>query len=487
MKRISLLLILLFIIAAFAACGKKTSVSDAADSDLQDSNIGVESDSTTEISSEETTIEDHGVKADSELINSLKDYLPKKGVVYRQQFSVEDKLDKIYGDYQFKEDIEPVLLEFSGDKFYVCAYYNADHENEDWEYCCSDQYEWIRFDNVNEIVENYYGKKLLISFQIDDASYVEKPLSDDTGFKFSHFQIYTPVFDSGLNIAGELSYNKSYIYLNTNTDNSSKHVYYTLSCYAYEDMYTVPCIKRNGEYYALLKLNCVNSSGQVLPHDIKNDFGKYYDFLNESIIGEKFSEVGSNGNITYYGMIITDDFLNAQVDDDRYISREDRVLDIEAIARNSIVNISHILNIKVENGDLYVNNLLYNKVSSIENVDIDFSNVVPTKDGNQYKKQLEVIIEQIQAQEYCYLIDTSEKVRMGYTLFAYYINGTCYFVTYKTDDFSGDLSLQEPSYVCQIFSSVIEDTDFSVDLPNVEYPAPEPEIQIAVPDIDIDG
>lgn len=456
MKKAGLFIILFAVIIIFAACGKRASVSDTVDSGKQDGNIDVENDTTSEIISEDISTDHESDETALELIDNLNEYLENEGLLYSQRYSLEDLLDKIHGNYHTNNyfvygDIEPVLLDFTDDKFYMCAYYDGDHANEAEEYCCSERYEWIRFDKASEIVDHYEGKKFVVSFQIDNASYVEKPLTDKTGFKFSHFQLYLPEFESGRNIADELLYNRTYLYLNT--DHDSNHVFYSLSNYANEGTRTVPCIKRGGEYYILVKLYSVGTGVQISNFDIKKDFGKYFDSLNESILNEKYGDVDSNGNITYYGMIKMDDFINAQVDEDRYISREDRALVPEIIATNALVNGAYILDIKVENGDLYINGNLYNKITSIENIDMNFKNVVPRKGGEINKNKLETIIEQIQAQEYCYMLDKSGTVGISHSIVAYYINGTCYFVTYEMDTSTGT----PQGYVYQIFSSVIDD------------------------------
>ena len=458
MKKRGLFLILFIIIIIFAAFGKKASVSDTVDSGKQDGNIDVEPDITSEIIYEDISTDHESDERALELIDNLNEYLKNEGLLYSQKYSLEYLLDTIHGNYHTNNyfiygDIEPVLIDFTDDKFYMCAYYDGDHVNEAEEYCCSERYAWIRFDKAREIVDHYEGKKFVVSFQIDDASYEEKPLTHDTDLTFAHFQKYFPTFSSGRNIADELSYIKSYIYMND--EKSAKHLFHTSSYYANEGIRTIPCIKRDGEYYVLVKLYSVGKDAQISNFDIKKEFGKYFDSLNSSILNEKYSEVDANGNIIYYGMIKVENFLNAKVDDDRYISREDRVLDIETIARNSIINVSHGLNIKVENGKTYVNNFLYNKISSIEAFELDFGNIVSTKAGSEYEKQLEAIIEQIRAQEYCYLIDTSENARWGYTLLAYYIDGTCYFVTCETEELFGN-SLP---YVYQIYSAFIEDVE----------------------------
>ena len=164
------------------------------------------------------------------------------------------------------------------------------------------------FNNVNEIVEKYKDLNFVVGFQINKASFITDIITKDaTVPNIEHFMKYTPDFNNGLNANEAISFDTSFIYLNSNNDTT---IYHSISAY-YHILKTIPCISIDEQYYVTLLSYQGYNFDAVDPNSnfIHSDFGKYYDILISKI--ERHREISLiDGTATFYWIIRVDNFAN---------------------------------------------------------------------------------------------------------------------------------------------------------------------------------
>ena len=244
------------------------------------------------------------LQSQDSLVCTLIEYLEH---VHAEHFlpdnSTAIKIDEI------KNGKQALHVGFNNSEYYfVCAYYNTVHNNESINYCCVTNYTWVKFNNVNEIVEKYKDLNFVVGFQINKASFITDIITKDaTVPNIEHFMKYTPDFNNGLNANEAISFDTSFIYLNSNNDTT---IYHSISAY-YHILKIIPCISIDEQYYVTLLSYQGYNFDAVDPNSnfIHSDFGKYYDILISKI--ERHREISLiDGTATFYWIIRVDNFAN---------------------------------------------------------------------------------------------------------------------------------------------------------------------------------
>ncbi len=191
------------------------------------------------------------------------------------------------------------------DCYFVCAYYDGAHEDEGIFYCCVTEYTWVKFGDVNEISEKYKDLTFVVAFQINRALFATDMIEKRAAVPdMEHYQKYVPEFCNGLNVSAPISFDTSFIYLNSSDDKSVYH-----SVFAYDHVLkTLPCISFRERYYFTCELSVLYPDGRRWENDFSYDFGKYYDSLTRVMDTDSYHVTNEQGCTIFYGLIEIDDF-----------------------------------------------------------------------------------------------------------------------------------------------------------------------------------
>ena len=123
------------------------------------------------------------------LVCTLVEYL--RDLLY--EYDLADTSTAIKID-EIKNGKQALHVGFDKSEYYfVCAYYNAEHDDESIVYCCATDYTWVRFNDVNKISEKYDDLNFIAGFQINKASSVTDIITKDAKApSMEHFQEYKP-------------------------------------------------------------------------------------------------------------------------------------------------------------------------------------------------------------------------------------------------------------------------------------------------------
>ena len=273
--------------------GKTTESTDPADES-----------SSEEESTDEETFEDI-FEPDEELVEALVDYLEDIGSDSSgpdTYFKMTDQIDQI------NRGAQPLQIEFDPDKYYyVCAYYSPEHlYDEKTFYCCSAEYTWVGYSNEENIGEYYNDSKLLVVIQINKPKLCVDILSDGREIpSVAYFQIYSPIFEDGVNTAESIAFDDKMIYLNS-TDTPTVYIYAKHIIYDFSVMYYVKLDSRNYIVYD----HTAHVKNVANKEEFKNVFGNYYDQLIEIMITDKYYVTNSKGEKIYYGIFEIEEFFN---------------------------------------------------------------------------------------------------------------------------------------------------------------------------------
>ncbi len=199
---------------------------------------------------------------------------------------------------------EPIHVGFDEtcERYYVCAYYNIEHYNEGWNYCCAKEYTWIEYKSESEIKEYYGEEKFLVGFQLDRAKFATNILTGKASAKsFEDFRIYEPVFEGGVNVAPKMTINKTYIYIDTNNNANLYHD----SSFVTHTAGNFNCVYLDGKYYII--------SYRISDHLYENIdvyFGQLSDELLEIMVTDKLSMTWADGTVSYYGLFEIGEFAD---------------------------------------------------------------------------------------------------------------------------------------------------------------------------------
>lgn len=243
------------------------------------------------------------LNSDDGLIRSLIVYLEELYIDYDlTPASLAEQINYI------KDGVQPLHVGFnSSDCYYVCGYYNEEHKCYGRPYvCCSTEYTWVKFENANEIIEEYNGLKLFVAFQVDIPAFVTDIVSNDGAApNFEHFQMYEPTFENGVNTNGQIPFNEIFIYLSFPENSYKSSVYHATSAYQHDCVYRIKCISMDGQYYIKVPIYDTPSGELILVYD----FREYYDVLMK-IMNIEYTITHKDGTQSTYGLLDINEFVN---------------------------------------------------------------------------------------------------------------------------------------------------------------------------------
>ena len=278
MKRMFLLIIVLLVFGCGVGCSDEVKTSD---------------------NKSQIEIENSSLEAEELLIVELKKYIKSINLeVEIAENTFETKLNSI------KNDKKLLYVEFdSKNYYYACAYLNADHNEEDLNYCCIDEYEWCFFEDEKSITKYHNEKELIIAFQINKSCQVRDILLNTiSDIDVEHYQVYTTLFEEDINVNSAIDFNKSYIYVSENKYYCEFYYDYKLSSFSFVNM--------DNTLYILVHLSTSHNNGEVFTVDLQCEAGKYYNKIIDIMISDKYNYEDKNGNISYYGIIDIKDIKN---------------------------------------------------------------------------------------------------------------------------------------------------------------------------------
>ena len=240
-----------------------------------------------------------------DLRNTLVNYLEKYHMDYLPYFnSAENKIDLI------KSGSQPLHVAFApSDCYFVCGYYNHTHEgNEVSRYCCAKEYTWVKVGSADKIRETYFGKELVVVFQMNNALFAKDLLTDeDYRFRMEHFQIYNPEFEDGVNTNPHVEFAETFIYLN---EIGEGNIYCSVKQYDHGNL-TFSCIFFEDRYYIPIYTHRVDAGGETKDvSDNTCEFGKYYDAIERIMETGHYSIENEKHDIEHFGLVSVDDFAN---------------------------------------------------------------------------------------------------------------------------------------------------------------------------------
>ena len=240
---------------------------------------------------------------DNVLVSVLADHLETINAdTYFITYTHERKIDFI------KNGIQAVRADFnSSSRYFVCAYYVCEHDDEATNYCCAYKYTWVKFENAGDVCEKYKDLDFIAAFQIDSSASVTDLISEDAKApNVEHFTMYSPTFTNGINTADALSFNKSSILLNYN---DSETLYYTTTSEVYQ-MSTLDCVNVDGRCYLTVYLYTIGTDNSYNEADTSGSLGKYHDTLMSMMSDAVYGEIDSRGRTNCYGLIELGNFVN---------------------------------------------------------------------------------------------------------------------------------------------------------------------------------
>lgn len=241
------------------------------------------------------------LSSDDELVIALTEYMDERFTEHDMpDASTHIKLDKI------DSGVQPLHLDFKeSSPYFVCAYHNGTHEQEALDYCCKDEYTWVKYENANEIRESYGDLTFIAAFQINAASTVRDIASTESSVPaVEHFKVYETAFEVSVNTNTAQEFDETYVYLN---ETDKETVYHSTLSYD-KELCTIPCIYLDEHYYVTTLLYSEYPDGERTDADTAVDFGKYYGVLSELMITDKYSVTDGNGVCNYYGLVEIDAF-----------------------------------------------------------------------------------------------------------------------------------------------------------------------------------
>lgn len=192
--------------------------------------------------------------------------------------------------------------------YYACAYYSPNSSNHDLEnidYCCLDEYIWIGYHNEKDIDKYYDGNEFIVSFQINKAIATKDLFSNkEIISNVEHYQLYKPNFnENDYNVTPAINFVEYYIYLVSSYD---KNIYCCRDDYNHI-LITIPCVEIDNELYIMQHLSTTHSNVENYENNLISSFGEYYEELSKIMITDKYSLTDENGSVIQYGLFEIED------------------------------------------------------------------------------------------------------------------------------------------------------------------------------------
>ena len=99
----------------------------------------------------------------------------------------------------------------------------------------------------------------------------------------------------------------------------------------------------------------------------------------------------------------------------------------EPILENGAISWMYSINVKIDNEKIYLNEILYNQVSYVENMKLDWG--TPMSGGGRGELMID-IIGKINGQKGCYILETTGESKFGQKIAMYVIGDTYYFIRF---------------------------------------------------------
>lgn len=227
-----------------------------------------------------------------ELIVTLSEYLRDYHVSYEiPGHTLENKLDLL------KRADSPIFVKFGDECYYAVAYYTPTHDNPEYEshdYCCYNEYIWVGFKNLDDILESWEENKLVAAFQINIQEFCQNLKNSSNEIKMEHFTLFNPIFSNGSVIKPEIEFDDMFIYIN---QRGAEVIYYS-SDVAYHEPWSIDCVEINGEYYIKEFYSFEDNKGNNYKIDLSVNLGSYYDVLISNL-PDFYTETKNNATNTY--------------------------------------------------------------------------------------------------------------------------------------------------------------------------------------------
>ena len=321
-KSISFILVCSLLLLCFTGCSYFDSIDNSNSDDITDNNNtdnltddigtnnGANIDKPNDEENKEPRVEGIPVDKDSDVIESIFDYLIELNTEYSMMpNTLEYKID-----YIKQGSKKPLEITFDKSDFYfICGYDNYTGNATDYYVSRAKKCNWYRFDSAEDIPEYYNNEKCAYVFQFNKASSVVDMLEMGNVPMIDHFLWFWPEFEQGYNVRTPEVFDETIIYL-CRTDYLSVWdegtVYYNTSLYIYT-WPTIRFVEIEGVKYTTIltkqvKLSTSNQS--VREFSPEYALGVYYDYFKD-VIEENIYAVDRRNGTDYYSCIKIDDLI----------------------------------------------------------------------------------------------------------------------------------------------------------------------------------
>ena len=112
-----------------------------------------------------------------------------------------------------------------------------------------------------------------------------------------------------------------------------------------------------------------------------------------------------------------------------YIDIESNTIELcaEPIFENGAISWMYSMDVKIDNEKIYLNEILYDQVSYVEDVKLDWG--TPMSGNNKQEEMMEAI-GKINSQKGCYILETANESKLGKRIAMYVIGDTFYFIRF---------------------------------------------------------
>ena len=112
-----------------------------------------------------------------------------------------------------------------------------------------------------------------------------------------------------------------------------------------------------------------------------------------------------------------------------YVELENQTTEFcaEPILENGAISWMYSINVKIDNGTIYLNDILYDQISYVEDVKLDWGTPMS---GSNRKEMMTEAIGKINSQKGCYILETTGESKFGQKIAMYVIGDTYYFVRF---------------------------------------------------------
>lgn len=146
---------------------------------------------------------------DKEKISTLVSYL----LHYNDAHDMPDMPTLAEEINKIKGGTQALLVSFDPTNYYyVCGYYNIEHEYSESLYCCAENYTWVECVNATDIPKTYDDKEFIVAFQFNKALLVNDIISEEIEVPdIEHFQMFKVKFEGEYNVNEAVVFNDIFI------------------------------------------------------------------------------------------------------------------------------------------------------------------------------------------------------------------------------------------------------------------------------------